>query len=140
MVRNALAELDATGWSEAYGNDRAAAEEDLQEILKRASANLVDAAEAVEKMTEAQIALIDEMDDKLQQRLDRFEAITDQIDHYTKILEMTQGEESYDNLIKAADTSIAHYQAQQDLLHQALENYKQGLQDLERIGGKYTEE
>ena len=112
----------------------------LKEALGTYSDALQDAQKSVEDLTEAQLKMVDEISDSIDKQIDRYEALGDEIEHYTKIIEMTEGDKAYDNLIRAQEISLQNSQAQVDLLHTTLQNLQQGLANLEETGGKYTEE
>ena len=124
QVYNELQEMDATGKSSVYGDDRKTAMEDLQKGYQEINDALMEIDQIQEDVYQAWLDTMDDISDQIQEQVDMYEQIHDIIDHDMKVIELVYGESDYEALGK-------YYQKQHD-------NYL-GLLDFQRQNVEFWE-
>lgn len=95
-----LYQMDATGTSDVYGNNRSQALEDLKNYLDQIESNMQDVEELVNKVKESIFDAIDNVDEAMDEQKSDFEFITNQLDHDAKLVELIYGKDAYESLAK----------------------------------------
>lgn len=113
-IRNELLEMDRTGWSEVYGDNRAQALEDLQTYYQQMMEDLQEIEEIQEDIHDSYLDMIDEAQEGFDKQLETYEQISSLIEHDMKLIELVYGEENYE--------AQANYYQKQD------ENYRKQLE------------
>ena len=113
-IRNELLEMDRTGWSEVYGDNRAQALEDLQTYYQQMMKDLQEIEEIQENIHDSYLDMIDEAQEGFDKQLETYEQISSLIEHDMKLIELVYGEENYE--------AQANYYQKQD------ENYRKQLE------------
>lgn len=113
-IRNELLEMDRTGWSEVYGDNRAQALEDLQTYYQQMMKDLQEIEEIQEDIHDSYLDMIDEAQEGFDKQLETYEQISSLIEHDMKLIELVYGEENYE--------AQANYYQKQD------ENYRKQLE------------
>lgn len=113
-IRNELLEMDRTGWSNVYGDNRAKALEDLQTYYQQMMKDLEEVKEIQDEIHDSYLDMIDEAQEGFDKQLKTYEQISNLIEHDMKLIELVYGEENYE--------AQANYYQKQD------ENYRKQLE------------
>lgn len=134
QVENTLAELkqmDETGWSDVYGDNRTAALEDLEKYSKELMSSMQDLADLQEEIMESYLDLLDEADEKFQEQLDLYEQMGDILEHDMEVIKLVYGEESYSKLAKYYEQMEKNNNQKLDFLRQEKEYWANQMAQLE---------
>lgn len=121
QVKNTQAQLkqmDKTGWSDFYGDNRAQALEDLKSYNDQLMKSMEDVEDLIEEIKKSYLDMMDEAADKFQDQVDMYEQVKDIIDHDMNIIKLVYGEDSYADLEK-------YYQMQEDNNNKQLDFLRQ---------------
>lgn len=102
-----LKQMDNTGWSDVYGNDRVSALEDLKTYYEQLMKDLEGVDDLVTQIEESYIDMLDEASEKISDQQKIYEQISDIIQHDMKVIQLVYGEQSYSQL-------ESYYKAQED--------------------------
>ena len=133
-----LRQMDDTGWSDVYGDNRAQALEDLQTYYEQMMEDLQDLEELQDEIHESYLDMIDEAQDKFDEQIDTFEQITSLIEHDMSLIELINGDESYSELASYYEKLEDNYNKQLDFQRQQVEFWKQQM-DLAEEGSEEWE-
>ena len=111
-IQNELAIIDSGGTSSVYGNDRAAALEDLEKYTKDLMTQIEDAEDLVDKIKDSYLDMIDEAIKKFEEHLEQYEQIEDFLKHDIELVGLLYGDDAYDKM------SSYYYQMEQNNLKQ----------------------
>lgn len=120
-----LKQIDNTGWSDVYGDNRSQALEDLQTYYEQMMKDLQDLEELQDEIHESYLDMIDEAQDKFDEQIDTFEQITSLIEHDMSLIELINGDESYSELASYYEKLEDNYNKQLDFQRQQVEFWKQ---------------
>ena len=102
-----LKQMDNTGWSDVYGDDRVSALEDLKTYYEQLMKDLEGVDDLVTQIEESYIDMLDEASEKISDQQKIYEQISDIIQHDMKVIQLVYGEQSYSQL-------ESYYKAQED--------------------------
>lgn len=134
QINNTLAELkqmDETGWSDVYGDNRTAALEDLEKYYKELMSSMQDLQDLQEEIMESYLDLLDEADEKFQEQLDLYEQMGDILEHDMEVIKLVYGEESYSKLAKYYEQMEKNNNQKLDFLRQEKEYWANQMAQLE---------
>lgn len=116
-VLEQLRQMDATGSSNVYGDNRTQALEDLQTYYEQLMSDLEEVDELIQEIEDSYLDLMDEAQEKFDEQIENFEAIGDQLEHDIKLVQLLRGLDDFANtdMYELVDK----YYAQQN------ENYQQ---------------
>ena len=106
-----MRQLEETGTSTIFGENAGTMYEVGNDIFEQATSLLEDYEGHLDDLRDAIIDAIDEIGDKMDERLETYENINDELEHYADIIEMVQGENAYDQLNQVSQATIANNQA-----------------------------
>ena len=120
QVNNTLTEIARTerGLDSVYGDNKALAMQDLKDYSKQLMDNLEDVQDLINDIKDSIYDAIDNAQDALNDQIDKYEYITDLIDHNSKVVEMLYGEDAYDSLAKYYNLQQKNNNKQLDFLRQ----------------------
>lgn len=95
-----LREMDATGWSDVYGDDRASALEDLKEAYSAVMEDLMEIDQIQKDVHQAWLDTMDDINDKMADQVAMYEQISNIIEHDMKVIQLVYGEQDYEALGK----------------------------------------
>lgn len=121
---------------EKYGT--AEARQDYLDSITAVKEAVADTEKMYEDIQKGIVEAFEEIGEALDSRLEQFEGINDELDHWISIIELTEGEKSYDNMIAARQAIISNNDAQLDLLQKSLVEYKDYLNTLEEGTDEWT--
>lgn len=106
-----MRQFEETGTSTIFGENSGSMYEVGNDIFEQATSLLEDYEGHIDDLRDAIIDAIDEIGDKMDERLEAYENINDELEHYADIIEMVQGENAYDQLNQVSQAAIANNQA-----------------------------
>ena len=106
-----MRQFEETGTSTIFGENSGSMYEVGNDIFEQATSLLEDYEGHIDDLRDAIIDAIDEIGDKMDERLETYENINDELEHYADIIEMVQGENAYDQLNQVSQATIANNQA-----------------------------
>ena len=106
-----MRQFEETGTSTIFGENSGSMYEVGNDIFEQATSLLEDYEGHIDDLRDAIIDGIDEIGDKMDERLETYENINDELEHYADIIEMVQGENAYDQLNQVSQATIANNQA-----------------------------
>lgn len=106
-----MRQFEETGTSTIFGENSGSMYEVGNDIFEQATSLLEDYEGHIDDLRDAIIDVIDEIGDKMDERLETYENINDELEHYADIIEMVQGENAYDQLNQVSQATIANNQA-----------------------------
>ena len=106
-----MRQYEETGTSTIFGENAGSMYEVGNDIFEQATSLLEDYEGHLDDLHDSIIDAIDEIGDKMDERLETYENINDELEHYADIIEMVQGENSYEQLNQVSQATIANNQA-----------------------------
>ena len=97
-VMDEVNKMNAGEKSEIYGDHLADALEDMENYTTQLMDALTDVAELEDEINEAYLSGWDEIKDGLQEQVDEYERITNEIEHNRNIISMLYGDDAYEEL------------------------------------------
>lgn len=120
-----LRQINETGISSVYGDNKTQALEDLQTYYSQLMSDLTDIVDLQEDIHQSYLDMIDEAQDKFDKQIDAYEQISKLIEHDMKLIELIGGEDSYEDLIALYDKQYANNLAQLDFQRQQVDFWKE---------------
>lgn len=124
-ITEQIEEYAATGTSRIFGENSAAMWEAAEEIYQSGRDALQEFEDEYKNLRQAQLALIDEIGDAMDEHMQKFQNITDELEHHLAMVELLYGDEAYEqqNMIRDAllvnvNGQIQSAKAQLELLKQ----------------------
>lgn len=133
-VEDTLAELrqmDSTGWSQVYGDNRTAALEDLKKYNDQLMTDLESMVDLVDKIKESYLDMMDEAAEKFKDQLDLYSQISDLIEHDMNVIQLVYGDESYEKLAKYYEKQEDNFNNQLDFQRQQVDFWQKQMDTLE---------
>lgn len=112
-----LGEMDNGIMSNFYGDNKAAAFEDLKKYYEQLMGDLTAVEELSEEVRQSYLDMMDKAQEDFDKQINKYEQITDLIDHDMKLIELLHGDKSY----TAFDT---YYKKQEENYNQQLDFQK----------------
>ena len=109
-IMEQIQQYKETGTSEIFGENSAALYETARDIFESATEMILDYEDLLDDLKDAILDAIDELGDAIDRRLEQFENINDELEHYSSIIEMLYGDQAYDLLNQAASATIENSQ------------------------------
>lgn len=142
-VLTELKQMDATGLSNVYGDNRTAALEDLKKYNDQLMSDLENMVDLVDEIKKSYLDMMDKASEKLNEQLDMYEHISDLIEHDMNVIQLVYGEESYSKLSAYYKQQEDNYNRQLDFQRQQVDFWKQQMEvtkDNEKEFAKAKEE
>ena len=127
-----LEQMDRTGWSDFYGDNRAKGLEDLKSYNDQLMKSMEDVEDLIEEIKKSYLDMMDEAADKFQDQVDMYEQVKDIIDHDMNIIKLVYGEDSYADLEKYYQMQEDNNNKQLDFLRQQKDFWYAQMQTLEQ--------
>lgn len=99
-VLNELRQMDQTGWSSVYGDNRTQALEDLQTAYKDIEQSMLEMQQIQDDVHQAWLDTMDEINDKMAKQVEMYEQVSNIIEHDRKVIELVYGETDFDALAR----------------------------------------
>ena len=127
-----LEQMDRTGWSDFYGDNRAQALEDLKSYNDQLMKSMEDVEDLIDEIKKSYLDMMDEAADKFQDQVDMYNQVKDIIDHDMNIIKLVYGEDSYADLEKYYQMQEDNNNKQLDFLRQQKDFWYAQMQTLEQ--------
>lgn len=127
-----LKQMDNTGWSDVYGDNRAQAMEDLKNYYEQAMQDLEDMEDLVEEIKQSYLDMMDEAQEKFDEQLDTYDQIRKLIDHNMKVIQLIKGDDGgFSELAKYYQMQEDNYNKELDFQKQQVDFWKQQMETAE---------
>lgn len=127
-----IRQYEQTGKSDIFGENGAELYDVAKTVFDQASSMVEDLTSELEDAHDAVMDMLDAIGDKLDERIDQYETINDELDHYKSLIELIHGETAYDDLNKASQAIVNNNTAQINELRQSIAVYKQMLGTMQK--------
>lgn len=132
-----LRQMDSSGWSDVYGDNRSQALEDLKNYYEQLMQDLEDVRDLQEEIHDSYLDMMDEAQDKFDDQVKMYQQVHDLIEHDTKLLQLINGDKVFVNLDKYYDKAQKNYNQQLDFQRGQV---KLWADQMDRIADKTSEE
>lgn len=95
-TREQIEQIDATGTSAIYGDNKAQAMEDLQNNLKELMEQLENVEELIDKIDQAYLDTIDDIQEGFDEQIENYEYVQDLLKSDLELLQLLYGDKNYD--------------------------------------------
>ena len=119
-ILDQLKQMDETGTSSYYGDNRAQALEDLKTYTDAIMSSMEELDELIKQIEESYVNLMDEAQEKFDEQIENFEFITENLEHNIQLVELMKGTEQFAD-VDTFELMNSYYEKQQ-------ENYQQQIQ------------
>lgn len=123
-----LKELDRGLTSEYYGDDKAAALEDLKTYYEQLMQDLEDVQTMSEEIRQSYLNMMDEAKSEFDEQIKAYEQVQSLIEHDMKLIKLVYGDESYSALAKYYEKSEENYNSQLDFSKQQVDFWREQMQ------------
>lgn len=134
-----LEQIDKTGTSDWYGDNRTKALEDLKSYTDQLMKSLGDVEDLVQEIKDSYLDMMDEAAEKFGDQIDLYEQVRDIITHDMNVIKLIYGEESYKDLEKYYEKQEENYNKQLDFNKQQKDFWYNQMIAIEKAGGKNSE-
>lgn len=125
-------EIYGGGYSEIYGDNMAAAMEDLKNYNDELMSSLEEVEDLVEEIHDNYLDMIDKAQEEFDTQKDIYDQIDETIEHDLSLLELLQGEDNYADRNQYLDKQVQNYYDQMDLLRREKEMWWSLMEGAER--------
>ena len=119
-ILDQLKQMDETGTSSYYGDNRAQALEDLKTYTDAIMSSMEELDELIKQIEESYVNLMDEAQEKFDEQIENFEFITENLEHNIQLVELMKGTEQFAD-VDTFELMNSYYDKQK-------ENYQQQIQ------------
>lgn len=127
-----LYQMDASGSSGVYGNDRAKALEDLKKYYDELRKQMEDILNLQKEVHKSYIDMMNEAQEKFDEQIKSYEIINNLIEHDKKVISLVYGDEAYRQLSNFYEKQQANYNAQLDFQRQQADFWKEQMDAAEK--------
>lgn len=138
-IKAQIEQIDKTGTSDWYGDNKAQALEDLKTYTDQLMNDLSDVEDLVQEIKDSYLDMMDEAAEKFGDQIDLYEQVRDIITHDMNVIELVYGEESYKDLVKYYEKQEENYNKQLDFNRQQKDFWYNQMIAIEKAGGKNSE-
>lgn len=126
-----LHQIDETGTSSVYGDNKAQAMEDLQKYYTELMQHLEDVKDLQDEIKDAYLDMIDEANEKFDAQIEKYETITELIEHNMNVVELLNGDDAYDQLAKYYELQERNNLKQLDFHRQEVAFWRERMDSVE---------
>ena len=119
-ILDQLKQMDETGTSSYYGDNRAQALEDLKTYTDAIMSSMEELDELIKQIEESYVNLMDEAQEKFDEQIENFEFITENLEQNIQLVELMKGTEQFAD-VDTFELMNSYYDKQK-------ENYQQQIQ------------
>ena len=113
-----LKQMDSTGQSSVYGDNRQKALDELKEKYTDLMDSMTQELELEEELYQAILDEMDKVQEKFDEQIESYEFLRDMINHDIKVIQMVYGENAYSDLTKFYEKQQDNYEKQLDFQRQ----------------------
>ena len=119
-----IAQFEQQGFASIFGENESALFETAKEIFDSATSMIEDYEGEVDNLRDAILDAIDEIGERIDDRLEQYQNINDELEHYGSLIEMLHGENAYDELNQALSAQVNNNQSQILVIKESIEILK----------------
>lgn len=134
-----LNQMDQTGTSDWYGDNRKQALEDLKSYNDELMRQLEDIEDLVQEIKDSYLDMMDKAADKFGDQVALYEQVKDIIDHDMNVIELVYGEDSYEDLARYYKQQEDNYNQMVDFQRQQKDFWYNQMKAIEDAGRKNSE-
>lgn len=141
-----LDEYEANNFSSIFGENQAALYETAKNVFDQATSMIMDFEAQIEELRDNIIDAIDDIGERMDERIEQYEFLNDQLEHQLDILEMIKGDRAYDdqNMILAAQNEnylaqIKNLREYLSILEDLKASLEEGTDEWKAVQEKITE-
>ena len=127
-----LKEMDETGSSTVYGDNRQKALDELNEKYTALMESMTSELELEEELYQNILDEMDKVQEKFDQQIESYQFLRDILNHDIKVIQMVYGEDSYGDLAKFYERQQKNYENQLDFQRQQKEFWYAEMQAAEK--------
>lgn len=144
QVMDEIAVMQSGGTSDIYGDNMAAAMEDLTKYQEELMNQTTEWADYVQEVQDNYLDMIDEANDKIDEQRENYEFINNQLEHSLSIIEKMHGDGAYEEMAQIYELQRQSYEEQLAFQRQEVELWAQRMEEARLSGDtealeKYTE-
>lgn len=126
-----LHQIDETETSSVYGDNKAQAMEDLQKYYTELMQQLENVKDLQDEIKDAYLDMIDEANEKFDAQIEKYETITELIEHNMNVVELLNGDDAYDQLAKYYELQERNNLKQLDFHRQEVAFWRERMDSVE---------
>ena len=119
-----ITQFEQQGFASIFGENESALFETAKEIFDSATSMIEDYEDEVDNLRDAILDAIDEIGERIDDRLEQYQNINDELEHYGSLIEMLHGENAYDELNQALSAQVNNNQSQILVIKESIEILK----------------
>lgn len=119
-----IAQFEQQGFASIFGENESALFETAKEIFDSATSMIEDYEGEVDNLRDAILDAIDEIGERIDDRLEQYQNINDELEHYGSLIEMLHGKNAYDELNQALSAQVNNNQSQILVIKESIEILK----------------
>lgn len=119
-----ITQFEQQGFASIFGENESALFETAKEIFDSATSMIEDYEGEVDNLRDAILDAIDEIGERIDDRLEQYQNINDELEHYGSLIEMLHGENAYDELNQALSAQVNNNQSQILVIKESIEILK----------------
>lgn len=123
-IMEQIRQFEQTGTSTIFGENEADLMEVAKDIFDSATDMVIEYESTLDDLKDEIIKAIDEIGERLDDRIEQYENINDQLDHYASMIEMLHGDSAYDELNAALSGQVNNQMSQINILKQSIDILK----------------
>ncbi len=127
-----LKEMDETGSSTVYGDNRQKALDELKEKYTSLMESMTSELELEEELYQNILDEMDKVQEKFDQQIESYQFLRDILNHDIKVIQMVYGDDSYGDLAKFYESQQKNYENQLDFQRQQKEFWYAEMQAAEK--------
>ena len=119
-----ITQFEQQGFASIFGENESALFETAKEIFDSATSMIEDYEGEIDNLRDAILDAIDEIGERIDDRLEQYQNINDELEHYGSLIEMLHGENAYDELNQALSAQVNNNQSQILVIKESIEILK----------------
>ena len=119
-----ITQFEQQGFASIFGENESALFETAKEIFDSATSMIEDYEGEIDNLRDAILDAIDEIGERIDNRLEQYQNINDELEHYGSLIEMLHGENAYDELNQALSAQVNNNQSQILVIKESIEILK----------------
>ena len=141
-----IKQINETGTSSVYGDNKAQALQDLQTYLNSLMTSLEDVETLIDEIKQSFFDMVDKAQDAFDQQREELQLINKLIDHDKKLIQAVYGKDAYDKLSRFYQKqrsydirSVQNAKAQKDFWYEQMQIQQAKMANLDKTSNEYKE-
>lgn len=136
-IAEQIRQFEENGISEIFGKDSADLYDTAKDVFEQATDLVADYEGEIDSLRDAIVSAIDDIAERIEERKEQYEAITDALEHQASIIQMIHGEEAYEKLNQVLAAQQYTYKQQIAESQQQIEYWEELLSHMEKGSDEY---